>query len=272
MKLLAASSLIVAASAQCDCSWTNGGYDCVVDDGAPCFFPCCRYPTAPSVTYCPDPAKDFWEEVEGPPGHVTWSSSGWLINGQRRVSSKASYDLRGGSIEWDMDLSNSHGGVNSNFYLTFPRKLNSGIGSYCDSGATGGCAELDLTENNGGCFQATTWDGYLGGTGGLSGGVVHMKATWDQRGNTLDVQIGNNHYSGVGEALNMDQFGAVIYSSQWVGWFPEGGGCGGDGNLQASSFSVSNLKIHGSVKQGPEPTRCTSTSRNGTESAVLVQI
>merc|ERR1711972_939943 len=51
------------------------------------------------------------------------------------------------------------------------------------------------------------------------------------------------------------QYGAVLYSSQWVGWVP--GSCGGDGNLQASSFSVSNLKITGKVVQGPEPHRCT---------------
>merc|ERR1712194_228413 len=37
-----------------------------------------------------------------------------------------------------------------------------------------------------------------------------------------------------------------------------GGNCGGDGNLQASSFSVSNLKITGRVVQGPEPRKCHS--------------
>merc|ERR1712187_413918 len=58
-----------------------------------------------------------------------------------------------------------------------------------------------------------------------------------------------------GLAGEMAQYGAVLYSSQWVGWVP--GSCGGDGNLQASSFSVSNLKIKGAVVQGPEPKRCT---------------
>merc|ERR1712113_1025952 len=184
------------------------------------------------------------------------------IQGQRRVSSKASFDLRGGSFEWDMDLSKSHGGVNTNFYVTFPHQPNCGKDCYCDSGATGGCAEIDFTGNNGGCFQATTWhedasggdkSGH-GGTGGISGGAVHMKASYSLDGTTLSVQVGGNHYSGNGLAGQMAQYGAVIYSSQWVGWVP--GSCGGDGNLQASSFSVSNVKITGTVVQGPEPTLC----------------
>jgi len=221
-------------------------------------------PPAPSVTYCPDPAQDFQKEIEpGATGHVTWTSSGWHIKGQRRVSSKASFDLTGGYIEFDMNLTSAIGGVNNNFYLTYPQKPNSGIACYCDSGFTGGCAETDLTENNGGCFQQTTWhddangndkSGH-GGNGNLPAGVLHVKATWDQ--DTLNVQVGNNHYSGSGQASNMASFGAVIYSSQWVGWVP--GNCGGDGNLQASSFTVSNIRMQGTVKQGPEPRRCGAT-------------
>merc|ERR1712060_689101 len=48
------------------------------------------------------------------------------------------------------------------------------------------------------------------------------------------------------------------YSSQWTGWVP--GSCGGDGNLGASTFSVSNLKIQGKVIQGPEPRRCATAA------------
>jgi len=154
-----------------------------------------------------------------------------------------------------MDLSSSHGGVNNNFYVTYPHQPNCGINCYCDSGATGGCAEIDFTENNGGCYQASTWhedpsggdkSGH-GGSGGMSGGVVRMKATYSNDGNRVDVQIGGNHYGGNGLASQMSQYGAVIYSSQWVGWVP--GNCGGDGNLQASSFAVSDVKITGRVVQ-----------------------
>lgn len=81
-----------------------------------------------------------------------------------------------------------------------------------------------------------------------------MKATYSEDGNHVDLQIGGNHYSGNGLEGQMSQYGAVIYSSQWVGWVP--GNCGGDGNLQASSFSVSDVKITGRVVQGPEPAKC----------------
>merc|ERR1712137_1116843 len=53
-----------------------------------------------------------------------------------------------------------------------------------------------------------------------------------------------------------EQRGAVIYSSEWVGWVPVDD-CGtSSGDLYGSSFSVSNLVISGSVVQGPEPARC----------------
>merc|ERR1711920_658248 len=80
-------------------------------------------------------------------GSPQWSDSGWTIHGGARASSKASYNLAGGFVEFDMDLGGAHGGVNNNFYITFPNS----VGNYCDSGGTGGCAELDFVENNGKC-------------------------------------------------------------------------------------------------------------------------
>merc|ERR1711879_864049 len=149
-------------------------------------------------------------------------------------------NLAGGFMEFDMDLSNAHGNVNNNFYLTYPRDGH----TYCDSGGSCGgscCAEFDLTENNGNCFQATTWHS------DRSGGDHDGKA---QTG----VDIGGNHHSGEGFQDVMSQYGAVIYSSQWTGWVP--GNCGGDGNLGASTFSVSNVRIEGKVVQGPELQKC----------------
>lgn len=175
-----------------------------------------------------------------------------------------------------MDLSNAHGGVNTNFYITFPHKPNCGMACYCDSGPTGGCSEIDFTENNGNCFQATTWHndpsgsdkpGH-GGTGGI-GPQIHIRAEWDESGNSLGVTVGGNHYSDAGLGDQLAQWGAVIYSSQWVGWVP--GSCGGDGNLDASSYSVSNLKIKGKVVQGPAPTLCGSNSfQNSSAQVTLV--
>lgn len=230
-------------------------------------------PTPPTPTpsgvveYCPDPATDFQEEVEsGAQGTVTWTDDGWSIRGQRRVSSKASFDFSGGGVTWDMDLSQAHNGVNNNFYVTYPYEENCGISCYCDSGGNHdsqgrGCAELDWTENNGGCYQATTWHddesggdgpGY-GGNGGLSGGTVSMSAQYSADGSYVDINIGGNTNGGNGQSGVMKSKGAVIYSSQWVGWVP--GDCGG-GDLGSSVYAVKNLKITGKVVQGPEPRRC----------------
>jgi len=51
--------------------------------------------------------------------------------------------------------------------------------------------------------------------------------------------------------------GAVIYSSEWSGWVPVED-CGTSGNLPGSHFSVSNLRIKGSIVQGPTPRACGS--------------
>lgn len=51
--------------------------------------------------------------------------------------------------------------------------------------------------------------------------------------------------------------GAVLYSSQWTGaWVPADFCGGGPGDLGGSRFEISNLKITGTVKQGPEPNKC----------------
>merc|ERR1712110_226263 len=56
---------------------------------------------------------------------------------------------------------------------------------------------------------------------------------------------------------NYESNGAVIYSSQWTcSWVPADFCGGGPGDLDGSHFSVSNLRISGSVVQGPEPQKC----------------
>lgn len=230
-------------------------------------------PSGDVVEYCPDPEQDFQVEREpGAQGTVTWSDSGWSIQGWLRLSSKASFDFTNGGATWEMDLSQAHGGVNNNFYVTYPGEENCGINCYCDSGGSvAGCAELDWTENNGGCFQATTWHddaaggdhGGYGGNGGLSGGTIQCSAQYSADGSSVDITIGGNHANGNAQTAQMQSRGAVIYSSQWVGWVP--GSCGGDGNLDASVYAVKNIRLKGRVVQGPEPRRCSAV-----ESAVQV--
>merc|ERR1712228_446618 len=64
--------------------------------------------------------------------------------------------------------------------------------------------------------------------------------------------------------------GAIIYSSEWQGWVPVED-CGTTGDLSSSHFKVSNLKISGSVVQGPTPTKCASyeTARNTTSTVIV---
>lgn len=266
-----------------DCSWVKtcgprGCPDCK-DDGSPGYRACCGSGPSPSppsppsppgpapsglTAYCPDTANDFNTDYGSDPqgSNVHRDGSGWHIQGGGRVSSKASYNLAGGSVEFDMDLSNAHGGVNNNVYATYPKDGH----SYCDSGGscTSCCAEYDWTENNGNCAQATTWhhDRSGGDHGGQQyiGGVssnVHVKVTWNTDASSSHVTVGGNNYSGEGFADVMSQYGLVIYSSQWTGWVP--GSCGGDGVLGASSFSVQNLRIVGKVVQGPQPAQCSSS-------------
>merc|ERR1712232_171092 len=51
--------------------------------------------------------------------------------------------------------------------------------------------------------------------------------------------------------------GAQIQSSQWVGWVPSGNNCG-RGDLGSSTFSIRNLRVSGTVVQGPQPSKCSS--------------
>merc|ERR1712039_590237 len=83
---------------------------------------------------------------------------------------------------------------------------------------------------------------------------VHVKVMWSDDAAKSNVSIAGHIYSGEGFADVMTKYGLVIYSSQWKGWVP--GNCGGDGNLDSSSYSVENLTIFGSVVQGPEPAKC----------------
>merc|ERR1712151_1243459 len=65
--------------------------------------------------------------------------------------------------------------------------------------------------------------------------------------------------------------GAQIQSSQWGGWVPSGN-CPGGGDVASSTFSINNVRVSGTVVQGPEPSRCSETTvkTDLTETAVIV--
>merc|ERR1712100_697985 len=56
----------------------------------------------------------------------------------------------------------------------------------------------------------------------------------------------------------MNSRGVVFSSSQWTGWVPGAGNVNGD--LDNSVFSISNVRVSGSVVMGPEPPKCTGPS------------
>jgi len=263
---------------------------CKHSDGSCCWKCCCGKSPSPSppgppppppapppappprpgnlTDYCPDTAKDFKTDY----GHPQRKGSGWYTKGGGRVSSLASYNLAGGFVEFDMDLTHAIGGINTNVYATYPPDGH----TYCDSNRLKhGCAEFDWTENNGHCHQATTWhhnrQGHDHGGQAHQGPLhpkVHVKVSWSDDGQHSNVYIGNNHFQGEGFADVMTKYGLKIYSSQWKGWVP--GYCHGSGNLQASSYRVANLTIRGRIVQGPEPTKCNTTSSSQPLTANIV--
>lgn len=200
------------------------------------------------------------------------------MTGAGGVHGKAAFNLLGGSIEWDMDTSKAHGGINNNFYTVSPDK--SYFPKYCDiqKNDSPQCMEMDLIENNGACFGQTTWHTWPNKNGGCDedgcygqfshGGTFHMKAEFSQDGwmtvsidgNKIDVSHpvpSKNAQAFVAETMKSK--GAQIQSTQWQGWVPKAGACG-SGDLGSSVFSVSNVRVVGTVVQGPEPTKCAGSS------------
>jgi len=218
--------------------------------------------------YCPT-SNDFWAD-----GGAQLHGSGWTINGGGGVHGKTAFNLLGGYIEFDMDVTGAHNNVNNNLYTSSPWP---GLfPNYCDIQANDSpqCMEMDIIENNGGCMAQSTWhtwpnhDGDCDESGcwaqiGIGGkGRFHVKADFSSDG-WMSVNIdgqqfaythpvpSNNAKAYVAQV--MKSTGAQIQSSQWQGWVP--GDCGG-GDLGSSSFTVSNLRVQGSVVQGNQPATC----------------
>ena len=110
------------------------------------------------------------------------------------------------------------------------------------------CAETDVTENIGHCFLVTTWRTARDGRD--HDGEVHTGSI----GNSLAVSVDGRLSSGVGFCDVLAVRGAELFSSQWTGRVPGSGSV--DGDLAASTFPESNLRVRASVVQGHAPTRC----------------
>jgi hypothetical protein len=276
---------------ECNCAWANS-QTCQKDDGSCCFACCCDTPPGPPppppgpgpspslVQYCPSSS-----DLIGADG-TTVTDGGWTTVGFGFAATLASFNLLGGSVEYDIDVRNVNIGVNANIYSISPSGIGSGGFSqekYCDGSKTGSdwCVEVDWIESNGNCGGQTTLHTVQGpGEKGCTAwgcaaaydyngrAAFHMKVTFNASGLWTTYRNGQAIYPwNLNPAPQQSdwntlvsyytQYGAVIYSSQWVGWVPTPSGCGGSpGNIGGSSFTVSNLKITGAVVQGPTPTLC----------------
>jgi hypothetical protein len=223
--------------------------------------------------YCPD--ANSWN-MEG----ASWNGAGWTVNGGGGVTGKTSFNLLGGYVEFDVDNSGSKWGVNNNFYTISPDHPYNGRNDYCDgqgpeaSSPTGTyCMEMDIYEGNGNQNVGTTWHTWFNHNGGCDqggcealmniGGQFHVKAEFGSDGFMHTYFNGNenggfNPYpsgAAIGSVRDtMISRGVVFSSSQWTGFVPGAGNVNGD--LDNSWFSISNVRVSGTVVQGPEPPRC----------------
>lgn len=213
------------------------------------------------------------------------TDGGWTIVGGGGAATKSAFNLNGGYVEYDIDLSNVDGGVNANIYTVSPAAFSMPYFNrsldYCDGAATGDdwCMELDWIEANGKCGGAATIHTIEGpGSDGCTAwgcrveshygqSKFHMRIEYDENGSWTITRDGeklsawnpapDNRAWDYIKSMHEER-GAVIYSSEWIGWVPVDD-CGTDaGDLYGSSFSISNLVVSGSVVKGPEPTRCQS--------------
>eukprot|EP00475_Leptophrys_vorax_P001046 TRINITY_DN1054_c0_g2_i1.p1 TRINITY_DN1054_c0_g2~~TRINITY_DN1054_c0_g2_i1.p1 ORF type:complete len:313 (+),score=67.81 TRINITY_DN1054_c0_g2_i1:40-978(+) len=276
----------------CDCSWTSA-HPCSTspDDGSCCYGCCCggSTPTEPPTSsgggghgsYCPG-AGDLTVAY----GSAQLKDQGWSVNGGGAAATKAAFNLLGGSVEFDIDLSNVRTGVNANIYTISPPGMGSSAfdgSKYCDGARTDNtwCVEVDWIESNGNCGGATTLHTVEGpGNNGCTAwgcrntyhyngrSSFHMKIEYGTDGTWTTIRdgqvispsdlspgpTGNDWY------VLQQQYssrGAVIYSSLWTGWVPVDD-CGTSGDLGSSGFSISNLVITGTVVQGPTPRACSN--------------
>lgn len=213
---------------------------------------------------------------------VRLMNGGYSVNGNGGAASKASFNLLGGFVEFDVDVGNVRSGVNANFYAIAPSIGSDGYqpNEYCDGAENDRpwCIELDWLESNGHCAGASTIHTIPGGgdNGCTAWGCrthythgnskFHMRVEYGADGSETIYKDGGalggyspnpdgNTWSVI--ANEMQNKGVVLYGSEWTGWVPDewcGGPNGGD--LEASSYSVTNLVVQGTVVQGPEPTKC----------------
>jgi broad specificity polyphosphatase/5'/3'-nucleotidase SurE len=59
-------------------------------------------------------------------GSANLYDGGWSVHGGGAGATKAAFNLLGGSVEFDLDVSGVHPGVNANIYTISPTGVGSG--------------------------------------------------------------------------------------------------------------------------------------------------
>lgn len=227
-------------------------------------------PSPSGTLYCPS-QNDF----EG--SSVNWNSGGWTMTGGGGVHGKQTFNLLGGYIEFEIDTTHAQGGVNNNFYLVSPDPSYFRPTNDCDIQGKGkpSCMEMDIIENNGNCLGQTTWHTWANNKGGCDrggcwgqkkrSGVTKIRAEFTPDGwmtvymDGTKIDVVHPTPSAASHKYVHDTMasrGVQIQSSQWVGWVPGASQCPGGGNLGGSTFSIRNVRVSGTVVQGPPPSKC----------------
>jgi len=212
----------------------------------------------------------------------TLVDQGWTSHGGAGVATKSSFNLLGGWVEYDIDFSQTKIGVNANVFTVSPQFKGSSfvLDDYCDAQKTGAgwCLEVDWIETNGACGGSSTLhtvEGRVGPGCNANGCTVEYKYTTPSF-RLRHEYTADGHWTTTRNGVSIGALspaprpedwavvqrshqtrGAVIYASQWVGWVPAVPGCNTqNGDLVNSIFSVKNLRVNGTLVQGPRPKVC----------------
>mmetsp|Transcript_28210 Transcript_28210/g.74610 ORF Transcript_28210/g.74610 Transcript_28210/m.74610 type:complete len:382 (-) Transcript_28210:119-1264(-) len=126
-----------------------------------------KHPECKHECFCPTANELSWDYRGDPEPPATRQSmifdQGWTIATGGRVSTKGSFDLLDGYMEFDIDISKTYIGVNTNVYGIFPLptvdKGDFDVSNYCDGSNDPSywCPEMDFLENNGPVASSSTW-------------------------------------------------------------------------------------------------------------------
>lgn len=270
---------------ECNCDWIKRLDIKTLRNDGTCCFSCCYDNILVKGNGEEKEKLDFFcpskSDIIQAYGNPTLLDQGWKNIGSGGVATKSSFNLLGGFVEYDIDVSKVEPGVNANIYTISPLFPITGFEQkfYCDGQKKDltWCTEIDWIESNGNCLGASTLHMIQGpGIGCTAWGCsthykyngttkFRMKIEHSKEGK-ISILRDNKKINDVKPPPNnievnnlVEQYtnrGAVIYSSLWKGWVPLEKSCFSNGNLQTSEFTISNLKIKGKLVQGPKPTLC----------------